>query len=88
MQMDRRDMKVEKSVSMHLHVFERHSKRQMVTDTKSRNPSKIIIYEIKQKTVKLGLDYYFVAKNKDIRKFLAGKMTSLADNVKDRRNRS
>ena len=78
MQTDRRDMKVEKSVSMHLHVFERHSKRQMVTDTKSR----------KQKTVKLGLDYYFVAKNKDIRKFLAGKMTSLADNVKDRRNRS
>ena len=32
MQTDRNDMKVEKSVSMHLHAFEQLCKRQIVTD--------------------------------------------------------
>ena len=34
-------MKVEKSVSMHSHAFERPCKRQIVTDPKSRNASHI-----------------------------------------------
>ena len=37
MQTDKNDMKIEKSVSMHSHAFERPCKRQIVTDTKSRN---------------------------------------------------
>ena len=37
MQADKSDMKVEKSVNMHSHLFERPYKRQTVTDTKSRN---------------------------------------------------
>ena len=41
MQTDKNDMKVEKSVSMHLHAFERPCKRQTVTDTKSRKASHI-----------------------------------------------
>ena len=42
MQTDKNDMKVEKSVSMHWHAFERPCKRQIVTDTKSRNASHIL----------------------------------------------
>ena len=34
-------MKVEKSVSMHLHVLKRSYKRQIVPDTKSRNTSQM-----------------------------------------------
>ena len=41
MQTDKNDMKVEKSVSMHSHAFERPCKRQIVTDPKSRNASHI-----------------------------------------------
>ena len=37
MQMDVNDMKVEKSVSIHSHTLELPGKRQIVTDTKSRN---------------------------------------------------
>ena len=37
MQMDKNDMKVEKSVRMHLHAFEQPCKRQTVTDAKSHN---------------------------------------------------
>ena len=33
--------------------------------------------------LKLGLDYCFVDKNKDVRRFLAANMESLADSVKD-----
>ena len=50
MQTDKNDMKVEKSVSMHSHAFERPCKRQIVTDPKSRNASHIA--EAKKK--KLG----------------------------------
>ena len=39
MQMDKNDMKVEQSVSMHSHALERPCKRQIVTDPKSCNPS-------------------------------------------------
>ena len=39
MQTDKKDMKVQKSVSMHSHAFERPCKRQLVTDTKLRNAS-------------------------------------------------
>ena len=39
MQTDKNHMKVEKSISMHSHAFERLCKRQIVTDTKSRNAS-------------------------------------------------
>ena len=42
MQTDKNDMKVEKSVSMHSHAFERPCKRQIVTDTKSRNASHML----------------------------------------------
>ena len=41
MQTDKNDMKVEKSVSMHSHAFERPCKRQIVTDPKSCNASHI-----------------------------------------------
>ena len=41
MQTVNNDMKVEKRVSMHLHAFEQPCKRQIVTDTKSRNASQI-----------------------------------------------
>ena len=41
MQTDKNDMKVEKSVSLHSHTFERSCKRQIVTDPKSRNASHI-----------------------------------------------
>ena len=41
MQMDRNDMKVEKSISMHLHVFKHPCKCQIMTDAKSRNESHI-----------------------------------------------
>ena len=44
MQMDENDMKVEKSVSMHSHAFERPCKRQIVTDPKSRSALHLIIY--------------------------------------------
>ena len=37
MQTDKNDMKVEKSASMHSHAFGGPWKRQIVTDTKSRN---------------------------------------------------
>ena len=36
MQTDKNDIKVENSVSMHSHSFERPCKRQIVTDTKWR----------------------------------------------------
>ena len=39
MQTDKKEIKVEKSVSMHLHAFEQPCKRQIVPDTKSRNAS-------------------------------------------------
>ena len=39
MQTDKNDMKVEKTVGMHLHAFQRPCKRQIVTDPKSRNAS-------------------------------------------------
>ena len=42
MQMDRNDMKVKKSVSMHSHTLELPHKRQIVSDTKSRNASHIL----------------------------------------------
>ena len=41
MHTDRNDMKVEKSVSMRSHTLELPCKRQIVTDTKSRNASHI-----------------------------------------------
>ena len=41
MQTDKNGMKVEKSVNMHSHAFERPWKRQIVTDTKSRNASHV-----------------------------------------------
>ena len=41
MRTDKNDMKVKKSVSMHLHAFERPCKRQIVTDPESRNASHI-----------------------------------------------
>ena len=41
MQMDKNDMKVEKSVGMHSHAFERPRKCQIVSDPKSRNASHI-----------------------------------------------
>ena len=41
MQTDKNDVKVEKSVSMHSHAFERPWKRQIVTFTKSRNASHV-----------------------------------------------
>ena len=41
MQMDRNDMKVEKSVSMHPRTLELPCKCQIVTDTKSHNASRI-----------------------------------------------
>ena len=41
MQMDRNEMKVDKSVSMHSHTLELPCKRQIVTDTKSSNASHI-----------------------------------------------
>ena len=41
MLMDRNDMKVEKSVSMHSHTLELPCKHQIVTDTKSRNASHV-----------------------------------------------
>ena len=44
MQMDKKDMKIEKCVSMHSHAFERPCKRQIVTDPKSRNASQIELY--------------------------------------------
>ena len=44
MQMDKNDMKVEKSVSMHSHAFERPCKRQIETDPKSRSALHLIIY--------------------------------------------
>ena len=39
MQTNKNDIKVEKSVSIHSNSFERPCKRQIVTDTKSRNVS-------------------------------------------------
>ena len=42
MQMDKNDMKVEKSVSMYLHAFERPCKHQIVTDPKSCNASHML----------------------------------------------
>ena len=42
-------MKVEKSVSMHWHAFERPCKRQILTDTKSRNTSHIFYYYLNEK---------------------------------------
>ena len=39
MQTDKNDMKVEKTVGMHLHAFQRPCKRQIVTDPKPRNAS-------------------------------------------------
>ena len=44
MQTDENDMKVEKSVSMHSHAFERPCKRQIVTDPKSRNASQLVVF--------------------------------------------
>ena len=41
MQTDMNEMKVEKSVGMHSHAFERPCKHQKVTDTKSRNASQM-----------------------------------------------
>ena len=43
MQTDKNDMKVEKSISMHLHASERPCKCQIVTDTRSHNMSRIYI---------------------------------------------
>ena len=46
MQTDENDMKVEKSVRMHSHTLERPWKRQIMTDTKSRNASQYAsVYE-------------------------------------------
>ena len=44
MQMDKIDMNVEQSVSMHSRALERPCKRQIVTDLKSRNVSHILEY--------------------------------------------
>ena len=41
MQTDRNDIKIEKSVSNHSHTLELPCKREIVTDTKSRNTSNI-----------------------------------------------
>ena len=41
MQTDKNDMKVEKSVSMYSHAFERPYKHQIVTDPKSRYASQL-----------------------------------------------
>ena len=46
MQTDINDMKVEKSVGMHSHAFERPCKHQIVTDTKSRNASQMFLWLI------------------------------------------
>ena len=49
MQTDKNDMKVEKSVSMHSHAFERPCKRQIVTDPKSRKALHVLfcVFETK-----------------------------------------
>ena len=44
MQTNKNDMKVDKSISMHWHAFERSCKRQIVTDPKSRNTSQISLH--------------------------------------------
>ena len=44
--MDKNDMKVEQSVSMHSYALERPCKRQIVTDPKSCNPSDIELGKI------------------------------------------
>ena len=44
MQTDRNNIKVQKTLSMHSHAFERQWKRQIVTDTKSRNASHIPLW--------------------------------------------
>ena len=41
MQTDKNDIKVEESVRMHSHAFERPCTRQIVTDIKSRNASRM-----------------------------------------------
>ena len=57
MQTGRNDRKVEKSISMHLHAFERSYKRQVMTDTKSRNALHLlVIYDFFDQTVSLTLD--------------------------------
>ena len=57
MQTGRNDRKVEKSVSMHLHAFERSYKPQIMTDTKSRNTLHwLVIYDFFDQTVSLTLD--------------------------------
>ena len=45
MQMNKNNMKVQRSVSMYSHAFERACKRQIVTDPKSGNVSRIYSYE-------------------------------------------
>ena len=45
MQTNKNNMKVQRSVSMYSHAFERACKRQIVTDPKSGNVSRIYSYE-------------------------------------------
>ena len=47
MQMDKNDMKLEQSVSMHFHEHERPCKPQTVTDPKSRNTAKQPLWGMK-----------------------------------------
>ena len=44
MQMDKNNMKIEKSISMHSHAFERLCKRQIVTDPKLHNALHIVLF--------------------------------------------
>ena len=46
MQMDKNDMKIKKSVSMHWRAFKQPCKRQIVTDTKLHNASHIKLFHL------------------------------------------
>ena len=57
MQTDKDDMKLEQSVSMHLHTLKRSCKRQIVADPKSRNASRMYMHVIIFYTVN---NYYVI----------------------------